>query len=212
MIFGLPLFVAVLLGLSFLAGVATIPILAYGAGGLLPAFLAEPIATGLFATAFLGIRDPVLEQTATGEYELRPAEDEEPVAYWRRWAFCRFAVAADLDEAAWGELSVNPRDVESEPISGAAGIAEVADAVRGGIKSFVEIGNSPEYYLPTGQVLSKFQHAGGLELAFKAASTAEKEHGGDTNQYSAKLRLMGHIVFAVLGAGMGFVFFVGGGV
>lgn len=206
-----PPIILVFYALAFLGGVATLPIIAWGLGGLLPAFLAEPLANALFALAFLGIGDPTIEQTKTGEYVVRPGDsDVEPESCWRQWAFARFALAVDLDDDAWGDLPINPSDVETEPVT-AASVGEVSGMIRGGIKSFVPIGNSPRYYLPVGNLLSVFDRAGGAKLAFDAGSTAEKEHGGDTNQYSPKMRLMGHIVFAVLGAGMGFLFFLGGG-
>lgn len=208
-ILSLPPVILLMFILTFIGGLATIPILAYGVGDLLPGFIAEPLANILLILACFGMQNPTLEQTESGEYVITEGEgDLNPEEYWSRFALSRFGITAQMTEAAWNTLALDPRDIDTELISGASGWAKVATLSRGGKQWCTKLGQRAAFVLPIGQVLSVFQNSAGLGLAVDAAAQGEKEHGGDTSSFSPKMRLMGGVLFTAMGLGMGVFFFV----
>lgn len=206
----IPPFILIMFLMAFVAGIATIPLVAYGLGGMLPGFVAEPMANLLLTLAFFGMDAPTLHQTETGEYEFVDGGGSgEPAEYWTRFAMSRFGITAAMTDGAFSTLAVDPRDVETETIGGERDLGVVATLNRGGKQWFMELGVSAQVVLPIGQVLSKFQNSAGLDLAVDAAAQGEKEHGGDTSSFSPKMRLMGGALFTFMGLFAGvFVFYL----
>lgn len=201
--------VAYLMGFGL--GVGAIPLLAYLFRGDIPGFFAEPLANVLMAATMFGAGRSTLHQTATGQYELRQqSSDLGPQRHWSRFAGVPFGLTYERDEDAFGDLTANirPEALEAKEKFDQEHIAEV-DIVRNGERSFANVAEdtADDILIKTGEFIAQLRDSAGLGIANTAHRNATEEHGGDSSDFGAKWMLIGMVLFAVMGLGMGWVLF-----
>lgn len=201
--------VAYLMGFGL--GVGSIPLTAYLLSGDLPGMISEPLANLLMAATMFGAGRSTLHQTATGNYELRRASsDLGPQRHWSRFAGAPFGLTYAREDDAFGDLTadIHPEALEAEEKFNQKYIAEV-DIVRNGERSFANVAEdtADDILIKTGEFIAQLRDSAGLGIANTAHRNATEEHGGDSSDFGAKWMLIGMVLFAVMGLGMGWVVF-----
>lgn len=214
-------FLFILYTVSFISGLALVPILAWTIGPSLGP-LSEGLANGVFIVSMLGVGRAVLKQLETDEYVIEPADaDMEPRRYWGRWAFVPFGITFEKTKEAFAPVTTDPgvEHMTSENrLSDASTPRAKADLERGGKKWYVDLsvtkdiampdgGTINRIYVPIGEKLAELRDAAGSEMGVESMSEAFKEHGGDTSEYSPRTDAIMSFLMATMGLGMGYVIF-----
>lgn len=206
---GVPMLLLILYMLSFYVGLAFMPLFAWTIGPSLGSFIPERLANLIFIVSMVGVRRGVLEQQETDEYVIDRAEAGiQPLSYWKRWALAPFGITFEVTKQAFGSAAVDAEtreELENLHFDG-DGTAVVPDLDRGEVDWYITKGDlKNEILVPIGQKLAELRNASGTDLSREAYAAALGKFGGDTSGSSNRLRLIGTIVFVVLGMGLGLV-------
>lgn len=200
-------------GLALLAGLMTIPLVAWVGGPSLPVKVAEPIANGLWKMVVIGTGRGLFNQRETGEYEWRRAtrterDAMEPREYWFGWALGRVGITFEKTKRAFGTYVGDPPLEHLEAESKFPGKQATADCERGGKDWYIDLSADPaNIFVPIGEKLAELKGAGGAKEAEHAIAESKKEHGGDTSGYSMRLDAVASFVFLLTGIATGYVVF-----
>ncbi len=200
--------------LGFAIGVGAIPLLAFLVASATPAFLAEPIANVLFKLNLVGMGPATIHQNENDQYELRPVDGEyhnDTPRKWTRWAWQRIGFSFTSTPQAWGTLHAEPDFRERDPVTD----DEAPDAPDDAVHAAIDRGGKDWYAryeqdgirVRLGAALNRLKGRSNLEIATRSLSEGLKEHGGDTNNLSAKWQAGGFLFLLVMSSGMGFVVF-----
>lgn len=210
----LPIVLFLMYVIAFFIGLLFIPLFAYTIGPSTGP-IAEAIANLLWIVSNLSLRRPVLYQTETDEYKLiRGDPDTGPQSHWSRWAMAPFGVSFEPTREAFSDVVV-PTSITNQIKNFVYAEDETTtdiDIERGGHKSYVseddkKIAENDGVLVLIGEALSEVRHAAGQAIGLRAYSSGLEQYGGDTSGASNRTRLLGSIVFVVLGLGMGYVVF-----
>lgn len=205
---GIPTVLLVLYVLSFVAGLAFIPLGAWTIFPSLGSFIPEGLANLTFIVSMLGVRRGIWEQQETDEYEIKRGSKElKPLSYWSRWALAPFGITFEATEQAFEADAIDDeRRAGLENLEFGTDGTATTELERGDRTWFVTKADlKHDILVPVGQKLAELRNASGTDLSREAYAAALGEHGGDTSGASNRLRLIGVLVFVVLGMGLGWV-------
>lgn len=202
-------------GFVFVLGVASVPLFAYVVGPSLPGFAAILLATAILAGPFAALRQVVLEQTEDNDYrfvpESKPAGDK---TVWGKFAFATFGIAFEATDKAF-ESSGDGLSENLEPEGRLPNGEKYASSGldRGGEDWYVELRDAVAdggevVSVKIGQALAPFRGAAGIRLGEEALTEALKNYGADTAGISDVTLYGFGLVFFLIGAGFGYMFFV----
>lgn len=187
----------------------------YVLGGIpyLSGFIGE-----LYGTIGLKTLGPsTVHLTEDGEYEFRAANPGETAPeLWTRLAGTAFAVSYEATERAFGNAVYDSSAQGFDPAE-----AETADGPtpqtmeipieREGVKTFAEADPGHGWrgiVIKAAEYFEKFVDTAGLDIVSEAESAELEDSGGDTGQHPAKVKLIGMIIFFLLGLPLGWVWFL----
>lgn len=197
------------LAIMFVVGLATPWLIAWTIAGMLPSWLAEPLANLGLRVAFATPGAKILNYNKMGLYDIESVdrEDNDIANLERRWsglAGSAFTICWDCTKDAFGNLS---RDIDVEKMYDRDD-AELSDTratteiERGGFETFVDTSRSAktaDIHVLAGEYLSRFKGIGGARETQDAESAAMYDYAGDTSAESPKVRLAGAVIFALMG-------------
>lgn len=198
--------------LGFAIGAGTIPFICFVVASATPGFLAEPIANVLFKLNLVGMGPSTIHQTEDDQYELRRVDDTEfnddKPRKWTRWAWQRIGLSFDSTPQAWGTLYADPEFNDAEPVmAGDAPEDAVESSINRGGKEWYARYDAEGLRVRLGAALNRLKGRSNLEIASRSLSEGLKEHGGDTNDLSAKWQAGGFVFLLMMSSAMGFVVF-----
>lgn len=175
---------AIVFAIGFMVGVAFIPFLAKAVGGIVPDFIAEPIANKVWMVALIAMGNVVIWQEESDEYTIHGVsrEDFGPPNLWSRLMGTPIGISYARTKDALGDAGE-----KLDPSSLVAGDGDLPgdrttmdNVERGGAKTFIEADEDHEagLYVRVGEYLSDLKDADGLDAVAKAKDETIKSEGG----------------------------------
>lgn len=201
----------------FIVGLATPWLIAWTLSGLLPSWIAEPLANLSLTVAFSTAGAKLLNFDDDGRYRVESVRREEvdnADQKWTAFAGAPFTVGYECTERAFGRYT---RDIDigdmyetaADPLD--TKIRAVTDISRGGFETFVDTTHQAKQasiHVLAGEFLARLKGVGGARETQDAESAAMYKFGGDTSAESPKVRLVGAVIFALLGIGTAWLIFI----
>jgi len=199
--------------LLFTVGMVTLPLLGMISKGLLPAFLAEPLATNVWRVTLAGLDGGRLHQCVTDEYIVeRRTGEGEPENFWSRIAGQPLGVSYDRTKEAFGDLAsqLDPQALQTDggDVTDLPGAKTPHTIERGGHKTYLDTKADAGLFVQAAEVLATLKDSDGLDHVTEAEDQTMKEEAGDSRM-ETKWRViycLGMAFFGISG-GVG-VFFV----
>lgn len=195
--------------LAFGAGLAIIPLWAYGLLDSIP-YLSAALGKLLLTVGMAAMKTAVLRQRANTSYRIAAAqpEDYEPAGYWNRFALGWLGITYERTRETYGEY-VYDQDVSAvADVAGSElpGQRAPADIDRGGHHSYVPTDVDDDSLLvKVGAKLAELRDAGGSASISRQELESLREYAGDSNQHEASTMAAATFAFVVLGALLGYV-------
>lgn len=188
----------IVVGMFMVVGFGTIPLLARISAGGMPAFIAEPLANGLWKVAMITQGTVLCNQLETDEYDLERPEnpdDLEPRNHWSRLFGVRFGLDYDRTKEAFGGCA---EEVDPSVLADGSGLpgkrAELGPD-RGKRKTFIGSDHEPGLFVRFGEAVAELKDSDGLDSVNVAQDQTEKTEGGNDS--------MGSLAKAIYWSAMG---------
>jgi len=204
---------------------ATILLLPLGSATVisaLPGALAEPIAEGWMTIGLKGFRDPVIQETESGEYQISECETLPGVGASPRYRFCKAWVGftCDVSPESFGEGAIRGVDMshfrtEAVTDGGETSLPSALEPtealVNGGhegvVPSFEAMNaeRGSHVFVRTDRWLSRFAEASTGRMTERAQREATKEFAGGEAPFSDRQIMIFGIVGLAVGLGLSFL-------
>lgn len=205
-----PPVVAISLAVAFVLGVAFIPGVAYTFGPGIPGFITEPLANLLWVLSLLNNGPMALNEEEDRNYTLIEGDEEwKPSGYWMRWALQPLAITFDKSKEVFGPYILDERQQRTwREVGDTLEAGELVADGRGGVRGFVhraELRN--DILVDFAPPLERLSDLGGVRSSLEAWAETLEDKGGDTGGADIGWLMIGRIIMAAMGLGMGFVIF-----
>lgn len=195
------------IAIVFVFGLGTPWLIAWTIAGMLPSWISEPLANLCLTVGFAAPGRKFLNYTDEGLYDIElvdPEEIDNDDRNWTVFAGSAFTVGYECTKRTFGRVArdIHIADMYQTATEELPGNRTPTEISRGGFQTFVDTtrrAKQASIHILAGEFLARFQGVGGARETQDAESAAMYKFGGDTSAESPRVRLVGAVIFALMG-------------